>query len=211
MVVGLVEQEQVRVGQQAARQPHQLALTAAEQLHRLLPLRFGHTHVAQQGFGAAVQARAAQLVELLQQVLVLGQHAPERIHIARDLGLAHARFQRGDACLQPGQVVARGQQLGQHAAARFAAIFLRQVGHARAAPQRHRAGLGRFQPGQRAQQRRFAHAIRPDQPDPLAILNRPAQLFENRAPAMHARDGVDVRNNHNGLLYSWPGKSGCRQ
>ena len=155
--------------------PDQLALAAAEQLHRLLPLRFVQPELAQQPLGAVVQAWPAQRLELLEQALVLGQHPLERAHVGGHRRVAHARLGGGDARFERGQVRAGGQQLVQHRAAGLAGVLLRQVGHARAAPQRDRAGVGPLEPGQRAQQGRFADAVRPDQADLLVILDRPTE------------------------------------
>jgi hypothetical protein len=188
-------QQQVGAGQQAARQAHQLALATAEQFHRLIPLTLGHAQLAQQALGAAVQARPAQRVVRGQQLLVLGQHARECGQIGGYGRLAHTRLDSGDAHLEFGQVGARGQQLGQHSPARLAAVLLRQV-----APQCDGALLGRLEPGQRAQQRRLPNTIRPDQADPLAVLQRPAQPTEDRAAAMDARDIVHVCDDHRLLL-----------
>ena len=81
MVVGLVEQQQVGLADQAARQPHKLALPAAEQSHRALPVLFIQAQLAQQLLGAPVQRGAAKVGEAIQQARVLVEHRRQRAHI----------------------------------------------------------------------------------------------------------------------------------
>ncbi len=63
MVVRLVEQEEIRVADQTAREPHELALPAGQRPDRQIPVVLRDAELAQQALDAIAKARAAGALE----------------------------------------------------------------------------------------------------------------------------------------------------
>ena len=97
--------------------------------------------------------------------------------VAVGIGEAAAAERRADAGVSRG--VRRGRRrsaLGREIAPRVRSLgelrVLRHVGEARQPAQRDRPGVGRLEAGQHAQQRRLAAAVRTDEPDAVAVVDR---------------------------------------
>jgi len=161
----LVTQHHGRVGDQGAGQRHSLALAAAERGR--VPLQ----QVRRQPQLAEHLADPAASLIAVQS----GPELPQRVVEDRADGLARVERRVGvledDLDLAP-DVLAAAPDRPRH----------------RRAVHLQRAGLRREQPGQGAQQRRFAAAALPHHPDHLARADREGQVVQRR----HGPAGVRI-------------------
>ena len=100
VVVGLVEQEHVRAGEQQAGQPDQLLLPTAERLDRGVEIDFGQTQAAQHVLDTRRVVVAAQSGVICQGALLLGKRPIEGLGTAVHLGVAQAGLDAGQLGLQ---------------------------------------------------------------------------------------------------------------
>ena len=82
-----------------------------------------------------------------------------------------------------------GEHLGQRPVGREVGV-LRHVRQAREAPERDGPGVGRLEPGEDAQQCRFAAAVRADEADPVALVDAEGHVGEERRRAVRLRDSL---------------------
>ena len=161
-VVGrLVEQEDVVAGEQQRRQPGPGGLAAGQRRHRRVE-RDAEPEVVRDGLGALVEVGAAE-----------GEPALER----GGVGVVRARRARRPAPRRrrpsppgPAATPVRRARNAAHGLAGPPLGLLRQVpdGGVRRADARPLPSSGAVSPGEEAQQRRLAGAVRPDQPDDVA-------------------------------------------
>ena len=169
MVARLVEQHDVGPHQQDARQRHAHLPAAGERadvaVHHLLAEAEAGQHLAR----AAVERIA---VEFLEAVLHLAIARDDLVHLVGAVGIGH----RGLELLQLGRDDADRagavHHLGHGAAARHLADVLAEIADGDAAIDRDLALVGLLLAGDHPEQRGLAGAVRADEADLLALLQR---------------------------------------
>ena len=195
MVVRLVEEQEIRVPDEACREPDELSLAPGQHGERPLPLVFPDTEVAQQARRPVPQARATGPLEAVEQALLVLQHAGQTRHVAADGRIGQALTDRGEVPLDRGEIGPRPEQRGDDRDVGWL-LLLRQVGDPEVARARHEAALGELETGDRAQQRRLPAAIWSDQADPRVAIDGPGEVREDRPVAVSARNACEVGDDH---------------
>ena len=189
MVARLVEQHGVGAHQQDAGERHPHLPAAGERadvaLHHLLAEAQSGQHFARSGL-----ERVA--AEVLEPAVRLAVALDDRIEVVGLVGIGHRRFQLaqlgGDGAHRAGAV----HHLGDGAAARHFADVLAEVADGDAAIDRHLAFIGRFLPGDHAEERRLAGAVGADQADLLPLPQRRRGLDEEEVMAVLLADGFET-------------------
>ena len=177
MVGGLVQHQQLRLGQQKPRQTESGLFTAGEQIRGLVFAAPRKAQTGQHALNPAGPLVAAGVLEAVHQpgvglgelvesdgIVVLFGHLG--LHIAQlALHFAH-RFEHALQLLLDGQVTLDVRVLSQHA-------------HARALHQRNRARVRLHHAGDQPEQRRFAAAVYADQPHAAARLKRQVHVLQH--------------------------------
>ena len=157
--LGLVEQEDVGIAQEARRQADELALAAGEDTRRLREIVVVETDVGEQRAGAALEAGAAGAGPAREHVLLPAQQARDPVEVVALLA---------ELPLDLRELVLELREVGPRVAERRCRVavvafgLLRQERDDEPAPLRHLAGVGDLLAGEDAKQRRLAAAVRPD-------------------------------------------------
>src|SRR5450755_1033848 len=119
----------------------------------------------------------------------------------------------GGAVDHDGVAIAPGQRLldGDVGIEAVAMLVERRDGERR--PEPHRAGIRRQDPGQHADQRGLAAAIRPDDADTVTALNADREIADDRAPAVALADPFRLDHQRTGRRRRTGGDGGiarCR-
>ena len=168
MVGRFVEQQELRIVKQHQGQVKPRFLPAAQPRHGQIALDLVQAQSGQDAFRAPRIGRADApqqgIIAALQQRIVgpLGQTLGQRQQL---------RFQHRHAAARPANDLAGGQT-----AVDFKA--LRQIAEAQAGVALDMAGIGRFLPGNDAQQSRLAAAVRPDKRGAVAGIDAKCDVFE---------------------------------
>ena len=212
VVVRLVEKQEIRPGKEAAGDAYQLALAAAEHLHRPRPRLLIEAQCPQQSLRPVADRAAARGLVAVEQLRVLLKHGIEAGGVIEHRRVGHLRLTVGDPGVDGGEVATRREQLIEGAAPRLPVELLRQIGDVGAAFECHRPGVRRFIAGKRAQERALARAAGADQADLLSVLEGPREAAKDRAATVDARDFVEVGDDHDCPLWGSGGPSaiGCR-
>ena len=189
MVRRLVEQHRVRAHQEdlGQRDAH---LPAARQLadvarHRLLAEAKPVEHLA----GAAVECVAVELVELC---LHLAVSFDDGIHLVGAIGIAHGRLELGHLDRESRHRSDAVHHFGHGAASCHVADVLAEIADPHTAIDGDLTFVGLLLAGDHAEKRGLAGAVRPDQSDLLAALDRGRGLDEDDLLAVLLGNGVEA-------------------
>ena len=155
VVRGLIEQQQVMIRYQLARQRDAVLLPTGEGAGLALPELFSETNTGEHGLHPALGLPTAQLIHATGQLVVLPHQPVQGIaggcaHLIAN-GLDSRQQQLG--LVQPGlHVVAHAQTRSEHRSLGYEA-------HARPAPQGYRPPIGGFLSGDDPEERRLPTAI----------------------------------------------------
>ena len=213
-VVGrLIQQQQIRLGQQQLGQQRTGALAAAEVRQRLVVLVLVEPQAAQHLTDARLVIIAAGHLERglrltvgRQQLSVIGRAGCGRL---------------GQPVLHLGQRGALRPQVGEHFQHRLVQRViarwrwvLGQVAHGQAPFARHIAGRGCLRPGKDAQQRSFARAVRADKPDAIPRFDAQIHAGEDIQRAKRLAQARCYQKRHTAVcskqdaLYYWKPEAG---
>ena len=163
VIVRLVEEQDVRMGQQDARQADQLLLAAAQLPDRLGPGCLFQAQAAQGFLDAPGVLVASQRGILLQAGLLLLQHAGQQALLVVDSRVFQAGFQPVQLGFQRRPARVSGQRRFQHGLARVQFGLLGQVAEAHpAGPDDVPTRLGRVFAGDQPEQRSLAGPVGSD-------------------------------------------------
>jgi hypothetical protein len=185
-VVGrLVQQHDVRIGEQHLRQQHAQFPAGGDFAHRAVVLFAGDIQAQQQLAGAGFGVVTAHFAELAfqiggMQIVRLGRL---RVHVDRVLFLHHA----------PHVGMAHHHYV-EHAQVFKAELVLAQEGHALMWVDGDIAGAGFQHAGHDLHQRRFATAVGADQTVAVAVTELDADVFKKRLGAELDSEIVDGKH-----------------
>ena len=191
VVARLVEQHRVGLHQENAAKRHAHFPSAGQSahvaVHHLLAEAQAREHLAR----AAFERIAAELLEARLHLAVTDD---DLVHLAGTLGVRHRGLKvlqlgcdRGD---RPGAV----HHLGHRAPPRHLADVLTEVADGRAAIDGHLSFVGLLLPGDHPEQRGLAGAVRADEPDLLALVERHRSLDEENLVAVLLADAVETNH-----------------
>ena len=191
-VIGwLIQQEQVRLGQEQARQPQPRLLPAAERGHRPGLIHVGHAQAREHGVGVGLPPRAAQRLELGQGAVVRGQGRGQRV-VPGGCDRLSQMVQPGFGCLAFAQ---RRAEHITHRGARREVERLRQVAQPDSSGRTlHAAAVGGQLAGDDLEQRGLAAAVRPDQTDPVAAVEVEVDAVQHFDVAEPFGDVADLKH-----------------
>ena len=132
-----------------------------------------------------VKAVALEFAEHIAQFLQRGVVSRPRMIVREDF------FELDPAAIMLAHLGQRRERLIEHRTTAHFGRILMQIADAGALRARDAAAVGLNQFGDNPQQRRFAGAVEPDQPDPAVVRHGPARTLENRAPAVMFGDLVE--------------------
>ena len=181
MVGGLVQQQEVRLRQQklGERDPH--LPTSAEVLRGQVELVGFEAEAEQDFFSLAFDGEAAAAIPFVTTLAVAFDHLRVLGGVFLGVERRHLLFELFNLDADGEHLLEREQGL---VAERFTAMVksvLREVAHRRAPGHGDFAGIGGFFPGQHAQERRFAGAVRPGETDTVAVGHVPGDVLEQDA------------------------------
>ena len=176
VVGGLIEQQQVGLGQQHLGQLHAPALAARERVHAALQVDVGEAEVeGQLARGRLQRVAAAPRIELL-QLAVAGQVTGVLVALGLTRQLVLQLFELRPHRQQVGEGLEQRVPQGPGA---VELLRLVQVRHGHAARAHRLPALGLERPREQPQQRGLAGAIGPHQPDAVARVHLEAEVAED--------------------------------
>ena len=195
MVVRLIQQQEIRVRDQAGGDPDELSLSAGQGRQRQLPMRSWDAELPQQTLRAIAEPWSSGPLERMQQSLLPIEDLPEPRHVTGKGWIGELLPHGGEVAID-GRDVRPGVQQHREHRSRRSLLFLREIGHAHVAGARDEPALGRLEPRDRAQERRLPAAVRTDEPDASARFDRPREVREDRAVAVRACDCREIGDDH---------------
>ncbi len=195
VVVRLVEQQEIRIGDEACREADELPLPAGQHRQRSLPLVLGDPEIAQEAGRAIPQAWAAGALEAVQEPLLVLEGGGQARHVTADVGVGEAPADRAEIALDRREVRPRAQQR-RHDGHLRRLLLLREVRDAQVARPRHEAAFGELEAGDGAEQRRLPAAVRADEADPRVPVDGPGEVREDRAVAVRSGNAREVGHDH---------------
>ena len=174
MVGRLVQQEQIRLGQQHPAQAQPGALAAGEQRGQLPLLLLAEAQARQHPLHRGTPAVAVGPLEVPRQLIVLAaQAAQERLVVAH---VSHLLFQGAQLPLHFHHRLKDALQLLQHRAALAHLALLGKIPQLQALLHGDGAAVGCFQPGDNLHQRGLAAAVDAHQAHALAVLQNQGRV-----------------------------------
>jgi hypothetical protein len=195
MVRRFVEQQQIRFGEECARQRHPLRLPTAQAVD--VALRVAYAQPRQHRLHPAGPVPAAQPVDRRPDFTVpRDQPVVVRTRLTQTqtqpLVLGQRRHERRPPC----------RHRVADAVPRLERGLLRQMAHARPASQRDVAAVRALLACDDPEQRGLARAVHADEPDVLRLVDRERDAVEDHAPAVALTQVADVEDVHGRSIVS---------
>ena len=185
----LVEQQQVRIGDDEAGQGRAGLLAARHRDRRPCPLVPGEPETGERLVDALVERVAAHDLELVLEVLVGGLGDPVVL-----LQATRARAPSARGARRPPRTAIRRSGAAMNAGSRW--VSWSEEAEAQAALARDLAAVRVVDAGRDPEQRRLAGAVRTDQADALAQGDRGADVIEDDERADLAADRPEAQDRH---------------
>src|SRR2546430_6620987 len=144
---------------------------------------------AKDRLGGGLEPVAAERLEPMLEVTVARR---QRVALRSVRGAAQRRGHLLHLVLDPPDLVEAGERCGEDRAAGAAGDLLGQIADRRLARAADAPGVGLLEPGKEPAERRLAHPVRADEPDPRAVGNPPRQLTEEPLPRVRLCDVLDL-------------------
>jgi len=191
MVRRLVEEQNVRVIEEQARQAEPRSLATRERCD----LAIDETAQAETAEDAPERGLEVVTAGVFEMVLRVGV-ALECFRIpGRDLSL-----QVTELALQLAQMRGRAPRVLDHRSRRFLEEFLAQETDARTARVGDRAAIGCVETRSDPEERRFPRSVRTDEAHAIAVRDAERHILQYLAFAIPARDGLDREHAHRAIL-----------
>jgi hypothetical protein len=168
MRLGLVQQEQVRLRDEARGQRHELALSAGQLVRGQREILLGDVQREQLAADLAGEPRTADLHPPIEQPLLAGEHALHPREVADHVGPSQLLLHRAELRVELRHVGTRGQDRRLGGPLVAVGVLIQVRGRQALAP--HDLARGRLlEVGQDPEQRGLPGAVRPDDADPRAV------------------------------------------
>ncbi len=197
VVRGLVEEQEIGPGEQGARDGDPLPGPAGELRHRPVPLL--HPEPVEEPPRLVGGVPPPELLHTVRRRGEVGQEPLVHPRLVRRLEPPRERRVRVER--RP-ERSARHLQLGGDRRARRELGLLRQVGDEGPAPELHLAAIGRCPAREDPHERGLAGPVHPDEPDPLALLEREGEPVEDGPASEREAEAGRVEERHGPYIAS---------